>query len=485
MTAGGANSATGKGGAVAGNIITQASALPVQVNTIGATWGGNAEAIGTNLTEFTSGGPNYGAGDHGAVTGNVVEAPIGGAAQVSSWAASWIGGAVADADNDVSSHAGGPTFTSGVGGAIAGDAVGAPIQPLIQATGQSISLMANTANHTENTYDIASGGPITTDGTGGALAGDILSADPQAMPQVYGLGISALGSANNDVTNNLTAVDGGDETTTGAGALSGALLDVPVAADPEVFRWGVGALSTVNNNVDSSVDSHVSGTPTAKPAVQIPVGLVPQVKNVTIPILAEVLNTGTDTTDVMVGRTEAAQIPVELDLSGLLGGVSPLARDDMSSRSDAPSIGADGLGSAMSLIGQGPADAVGKATGLLGSATGRTVGGLPGSVAGATGHQARSAVPTPTVPALSGLPVGGGLLSLAPLSHVSLPGGLPTMGSGTGGLSRTDPAVPALPAVPTVPVLSGLSGGSALLPHLQPPHVSLPSVPASEQLLTK
>ncbi|MEU0531054.1 beta strand repeat-containing protein [Amycolatopsis tolypomycina] len=400
---GGADSATGKGGAVAGNIVDQASSLPVQVNTIGATWGGNAEAIGTNVTEFNSGGPNYASGDNGAVAGNVVEAPIGGAGQVSSWAVSWIGGAVTDADNDVSSHAGGTTYTSGVDGAIAGDAVAAPIQPLVQATGQSISLMANTANHTENAYDLVSGGPIVTDGTGGALSGDIVSADPQAMPQVYGLGISAIGSATNDVQNDLTATDGGDETTAGSGALSGALLDVPVAADPAVFRWGVGALSTVNNHVDSTVDSQVSGTPTAKPAVQIPVGLVPQVKNVTIPVLAEVLNTGTDTTQVMVGRTEAAQIPVELDLTGALGGVSPLARDDVAARTDAPGLGADGVENALGLLGGGSADAIGKATGALGEMSGKTLGGLPAAVAGATGHESRSDSPVPSVPVVSGL----------------------------------------------------------------------------------
>lgn len=407
------------------------------------------------------------------MTGNVVEAPIGGAARVSSWAASWIGGAVADADNDISSHAGGPTYTSGVGGAIAGDAVAAPIQPLVQATGQSISLMANAADHTENTYDLGSGGPIVTDGTGGALAGDILSADPQAMPQVYGLGISAIGSAANDVHNNVTATDGGDETTAGTGALSGALLDVPVAADPEVFRWGIGALSTVHNHVDSTVDSHVSGTPTAKPVVQIPVGLVPQVKNVTIRVLAEVLNTGTDTTDVVVGRTEAAQIPVELDLTGVLGGVSPLARDDVPARSDAPGLGADGVGGAMGLLGSGSADAVGKVTGALGSVSGRTLGGLPATVAGATGHESRSDSPVPSLPAVSGL-LGGGLLPQVKPPHVALPG-VPSA-------TRADspvPGVPSVPALPVVPLVTGLAGSSLLSPVKQP-HVALPGVPTRQ-----
>jgi len=457
--AGGADSATGKGGAVAGNIVDQASSLPVQVNTIGATWGGQAEAIGTNDTEFTSGGPNYANGDLGAVTGNVVEAPIGGAGQVSSWAVSWIGGAVADADNDISSHAGGPTYTSGVGGAIAGDAVAAPIQPLVQATGQSISLMANTANHTENTYDLVSGGPIVTDGTGGALAGDIVSADPQAMPQVYGLGISAIGSATNQVQNDVTATDGGDETTAGSGGLSGAVLDVPVAADPEVFRWGVGALSTVNNHVDSTVDSQVSGTPTGTPAVQIPVGLVPQVKNVTIPILAEVLNTGTDTTEVMVGRTEAAHIPVELDLTGVLGGVSPLARDDVSPRTDVPGLGGTGVESALGLVGSGPADAIGKATGALGEMSGKTLGGLPAAVAGAAGHEARS--DSPSLPDLT----TGGLLPQIKTPHVALPG-VPSA-------PRTDSPVP------VVPVVSGLAG-SSLLSAVKQPQVALPGVPTQQ-----
>ncbi|MGW5739955.1 hypothetical protein [Amycolatopsis sp. NPDC003861] len=461
--AGGADSATGKGGAVAGNIVDQASSLPVQVNTIGATWGGLAEATGTNVTAFDSGGPNYADGDQGAVAGNVVEAPIGGAGQVSSWAVSCIGGAVTDADNDISSHAGGTTYTSGVDGAIAGDAVAAPIQPLVQATGQSISLMANTANHTENAYDLVSGGPIVTDGTSGALSGDLLSADPQALPQVYGLGASAIGSATNDVQNDVTATDGGDETTAGSGGLSGALLDVPVAADPAVFRWGVGALSTVNNHVDSTVDSQVSGTPTAKPAVQIPVGVVPQVKNVTIPILAEVLNTGTDTTQVVVGRTEAAHIPVELDLTGALGGVSPLARDDVSARSDAPGLGADGVAGAMGLLGSGSADAIGKATGALGEVSGKTLGGLPAAVAGAAGHEARSDSPSvPGVPSVSWVSelLGDSVLPQVKSPHVALPG------------------VPSAPRadVPVVPVVSG-AAGSGLLSPVKEPRISVLGLP--------
>ncbi len=365
--AGGADSATGKGGAVAGNIVDQASSLPVQVNTIGATWGGLAEATGTNVTAFNAGGPNYADGDQGAVAGNVVEAPIGGAGQVSSWAVSWIGGAVTDADNDISSHAGGTTYTSG------------------------------------------------------------------------------------------------------AGALSGALLDVPVAADPEVFRWGVGALSTVNNHVDSTVDSQVSGTPTAKPAVQIPVGLVPQVKNVTIPVLAEVLNTGTDTTDVVIGRTEAAHIPVELDLTGVLGGVSPLARDDVSARTDAPGLGADGVGGAMGLLGSGSADAIGKATGALGEVSGKTLGGLPATVAGAAGREARS--DSPSVPSVSSVSsvselLGGGLLPQVKPHHVALPG-VPSA-------PRAD--VPGVPVVPVVPVVSGAAGSSLLSP-VKEPRISVLGLP--------
>jgi hypothetical protein len=193
---------------------------------------------------------------------------------------------------------------------------------------------------------------------------------------------------------------------------------VPVAADPEVFRWGVGALSTVDNNVDSSVDSQVSGTPTAAVPVQIPVGLVPQVKNVTIPILADVVNTGTDTTDVMVGRTQAAQIPVELDASGLLGGVSPLARDERSARSAAPALGGSSLANVMYMVGHGSADAAGKVTGGVGAAAGRTTGGLLGTVGGAKGRS-RAATPAPAVPALPG---GGDLLPHLQQPHVSLPG---------------------------------------------------------------
>ena len=420
VTAGGANSATGESGLGSGNVVTQPSALPVQVNTIGATWGGNAEAIGTNLTDFQSGGPNYANGDNGAVAGNVIEAPIGGAGQVSSWAASWIGSSNVDALNDVTSHAGGPTYTTGMGGLVAGDVIAPQAQPFVQATGQSISFMADTVNQTENTHDLSSGGPISTNGTGGALSGDIISAEPQAMPQVYGLGISAIGSATNDVQNDLVANVGGDETTAGDGLIDGLLVDVPVAADPEVFRWGVGALSTVDNHVDSSMVSQVSGTPTSAMPIQAGVGLVPQVKNVTLGVLAAVTNTGTDTTDIAAGRNPGSVIPVELPLGNIPGGVSPLARDEQSARMGVPAPA--GMSNVLYQLSHAPADVIGKATGGVGAAAGRTTGGLLGAAGGAAGQSSRAATPAPALPAVPAWPGIGDLLAHVQQPQVALPG---------------------------------------------------------------
>ncbi|PWK89604.1 hypothetical protein C8D88_102879 [Lentzea atacamensis] len=366
VDAGGDNLASGAVGAVSGNVAEVPGALPVQVNAISATWGGNGEALGHNLTDVDAGGQTDTNGDSGAISGNVAEVPVGGAGAVTGWAVSWIGNVETKADNDVTSHAGGPVNTSGVNGAIAGDVIAAQAQPLAQVFGNTITAMANGTAETENVTDIAAGGPITTDGTGGAVSGDIVSAEAQAMPQIFGLAVSAIGSATNGVVNDLTAKTGGDETAVGDGsALNGAIVDVPVAADPEVFGWGVGALSHVDNTTLSVVDSDVSGTPAAASPLQIPVGLVPQVKDLTLPVMATVSNHVADVTDVQVGTVPASVIPIDL------GGDGPAtARSNDSAPLMSDPSGMSSLSGAVPAVAGKTADATGK--------VGATTGGVPG-----------------------------------------------------------------------------------------------------------
>ncbi|WP_346134173.1 hypothetical protein [Lentzea roselyniae] len=198
------------------------------------------------------------------------------------------------------------------------------------------------------------------------MSGDIVSAEAQAMPQIFGLAVSAIGSATNGVVNDLTAKTGGDETAVGDGsALNGAIVDVPVAADPEVFGWGVGALSHVDNTTLSAVDSDVSGTPAAASPLQIPVGLVPQVKDLTLPVMATVSNHVADVTDVQVGTVPASVIPIDL------GGDGPAtARSNDSAPLMSDPSGMSSLSGAVPAVAGKTADATGK--------VGATTGGVPG-----------------------------------------------------------------------------------------------------------
>jgi hypothetical protein len=149
---------------------------------------------------------------------------------------------------------------------------------------------------------------------------------------------------------------------------------------------------------------------------------VPQVKNVTLGVLAAVANTGGDTTDITVGRNPGSVIPVELPLGNIPGGVSPLARDEQSARMGAPAPA--GLSNVLYQLGHAPADAVGKATGGVGAAAGRTTGGLLGAAGGAAG-ESRAATPAtalPAVPVAPAWPGIGDLLAHVQQPQVSLPG---------------------------------------------------------------
>jgi hypothetical protein len=444
VKAGGDNKATGKKSTGSGNIVEAPGALPVQVNTLAATWGGNAEAIGSNLTDVKSGGDTKAVGDGGSVAGNVVEAPLAGSANVFGLAASWIGNNTASSDNDVMSIAGGTVETSGKNGSIAGDVVAAQMNPVAQVFGSAISFVANTESTTTATTGTVAGGPITTAGDGGSVSGDIISAEAQALPQVFGLGIAAAGNATNAVSSQTSGVVGGDETTSGAGGLAGGIFDLPVAADPAVFGWGVGALAGVTNQTENDLTGQVSGVPTGGDILvlpkQLPIGLAPQVYDVTIPVLANVENVVTTNTDIPVGEDVLNVIPISLSD---VPGVGQLAATDLptlptlpvAQRGDLPAAGLPELPSLNTLpIAKLP-----------------IIGALLPSLQ----------LPQVALPTMAGLPLPG--------ARADQPAGLPSLSLANQKLS-----------VPQLPVVEEVGSFTGSLPRLV---TSVPSqVPAMAQL---
>ncbi|PXY31638.1 beta strand repeat-containing protein [Prauserella muralis] len=261
--------ANGEKGTGAGNIGFVPVSLPVQLHGIGASWIGNAGGTSDNLTDSLAGGDASTTGEGGSVAGNVVQAPVGAAAGVFGLGASWVGVVSGEAANDVVSEAGGDTTTNGDGGSIAGNVLSAQALPVAEVFGSAASLTAVATGTGENSTDVASGGDITTSGVGGALSGDIFDVPVAAVAQVFGVAGSVGGVAHAVADNTTTGTVGGETTTAGAQeALSGLNHQLPLGALVQIYDIPLSLAGVVSTTTTNLTDISVAGD---EPMINIPI----------------------------------------------------------------------------------------------------------------------------------------------------------------------------------------------------------------------
>ncbi|MEU0511973.1 hypothetical protein [Amycolatopsis sp. NPDC006125] len=268
-TAGGDGKATGKGGFAAGNLAAVPVSLPAQVHGLGAAWIGNGFGESENVTDSTAGGDLNTTGEGGSVAGNIVEAPVGAVATVFGDAAVWGGVVKGDASNDVVSTAGGDAETNGEGGSIAGNVLAAQALPVAQVFGNAASLVGVAHATGVNDTEANSGGDITTSGEGGALSGDIFDVPAAAVAQVFGNALSVGGVAHAVADNTTTGTVGGTDTTSGpAKALSGISKQVPVGVVAQVYDIPLGLIAVTSTTVSNATDISVVGK---EPQIELPI----------------------------------------------------------------------------------------------------------------------------------------------------------------------------------------------------------------------
>ncbi|MBK1784603.1 beta strand repeat-containing protein [Prauserella cavernicola] len=267
--AGGDVKANGKKGTGAGNIGFVPVSLPAQVHGIGGSWIGNAGGSSENLTDSLAGGDATTTGEGGSIAGNVVQVPAGAAATVFGLGASWVGVVSGESTNDVVSEAGGDVTTNGDGGSIAGDVVSAQALPIAQVFGDAASLTSVVSGEGVNTTDVTSGGDIETSGVGGAIAGDIFDVPVTAVAQVFGVAASVGGVANAVADNSTTATDAGENSTSGVTEdLSGIDGQLPVGAVAQVFDIPLDVLAVATSQTDNDTDVSVAGD---EPQIDLPI----------------------------------------------------------------------------------------------------------------------------------------------------------------------------------------------------------------------
>ncbi|UQS21695.1 hypothetical protein L1857_02080 [Amycolatopsis thermalba] len=302
-TAGGIGHATGKGGFLSGNIGAAPVSLPAQVHGIGGAWIGNGFGESENVTDSTAGGDLSTTGEGGSIAGNIVEAPVGAVATVFGDAAVWGGVVKGVASNDVVSTAGGDAETNGEGGSIAGNVVAAQLLPVAQVFGNAASLVGVAHAAGVNSTEANSGGDITTSGEGGALSGDIFDVPAAAVAQVFGNAVSLGGVAHAFADNTTVGTVGGTDTTSGpAKALSGITKQVPVGVVAQVYDIPLGLIAVTSTTVRNATDISVAGQ---EPQIDLPITM-PEMGATALPKLP-----------ALPARAERSALPAELPGAGL------------------------------------------------------------------------------------------------------------------------------------------------------------------------
>ncbi|MET8847117.1 PE-PGRS family protein [Amycolatopsis sp. NPDC004625] len=502
--AGGAVKAHGPGGAGAGNIIEAPIALPLQAMGVGGAVGGIGTGENDNITDATAGGDAVTDGRFGALTGNIVKAPIAGAGSV--FGDGLAGGALGTGvgTNDVSSIAGGDATTSGDGGSVAGNIVGVDALPVAQVFGDAVSVGGVAKGVGVNMTDVTNSGNDTTSGVEGAISGNILDLPVTAIAQLFGDSATVGGVAHAVGENMLTTKNGGTSVTQGdESALSG--LDLYHAFALPVQIYGVplellGVATAYATNA-TSIDGEAADTDLfPKEGSELAADELPSLSEVrstlasrnvpsvdgltgTLPITQ--LLGGLPSLDGLTSALPVAGLPTQgLPTQGLpaLPVTTPL-----NERADLPSVG-NPLAAATKLV-QLPAAGVP----ALPKAGLPTVAGLAsvGQTLPGQGHTERADLPAAGLPvALPALPVVGGLLPTAGLPTAGLPtAGLPTAGlPAVGGLLPTGglPAVGGLLPTAGLPAVGGLVPAHtqrAALPTPALPAAGLPALPALGNVL--
>ncbi|WP_410587499.1 beta strand repeat-containing protein [Amycolatopsis sp. lyj-23] len=516
--AGGPVKAQGPGGAGAGNIVEAPVALPLQAMGAGGALAGIGTGQNDNITDATAGGNAVTDGRDGAVTGNIVKAPIAGAGSV-------FGDGIAGAalgsglgTNDVQSVAGGDATTSGDRGSVAGNIVGLDALPVAQVFGDAVSAVGVAKGGGINTTDVTNSGNDTTSGVEGAISGNILDLPVTAIAQMFGDGVTVGGVAHAVGENTLTTENGGNALTKGdQSALSGLngyhafALPVQIFGVPLELLGAASAYATDATRIDDDALDPIAfpeeGSELAADEVpslaalraalparagvpsldgltgNLPIagllGGLPSLDGLTNALKGTQVDTGTPSVDSVAGTLPAADLPTEVLP------VLPVAATLATQRADAPTAGlpaVNGLSvlSSLGALGHGTERADVPAAGLpvavpaLPKADLPAVSGL--SALGALGQGTERAdvpaaglpVAVPALPALpkSGLPAVNGLSALGSLGalgqgteRADVPAaGLPAAVPAQGGVpALPKPALPALPsALPAVNALSAL-----------------------------
>ena len=262
VSGGGGGSTHDDNGFLSSNLGTVPASLPVQVANIGGAFVGQGHGKGSTDTTSNAGGDVTANGPAGAGAGNIVEAPVSLPVLAAGSGAALAGIGTGENNNITDSTAGGDALTDGQDGALTGNIVKAPIAGAAQLFSDGVAAAA--LGHGLGTSDTMSqaGGDATTNGDRGSVAGNIIGADALPVAQVFGDAVSAAGVASGTGINTTSVHNAGDDTTSGVeGAISGNILDIPATAIAQLFGDAVTVGGVAHAVGDNTLTTQNGGEP--------------------------------------------------------------------------------------------------------------------------------------------------------------------------------------------------------------------------------
>ena len=428
--AGGPSDSDGDGGLLSSNVATAPVAGPVEVFGNAFAWFSNVSGAADSHTASTAGGSVDATGTNGSGSGNVAAAPLALPAQGFGDAVSWFGAADAAATNTTTTTAGGSADTSGTNGTLGGNVAQLPALAAAQPFGLGAGWIADSSAAAESESVVASGGPVTTDGSDASFSGDIASIPVGALGQAFAGAFGITGGTGDSYGSNATAAFAGDSTSTaGSGVLDGADLQYPLGAAVQPYDMPVEVLGDA---LTSASNDTVLATGGSAPLVDVPVTGSPVPPLPDVPVLP---------------LPDSPVLPPVPQLPGG-SGTRSLESGARSLESDIPATS-----------------------------------GVPGL----DGEPGLDALPVDLVPGIEGLPPLPGLDGAPGLDPLTLPNIDSTSLTGLDGFGL--PAVGSLPPVPELPNLDGLDSLPTLPDLPDPDGGTLPSldgvsVPSLDALLS-
>ncbi|MFC4005286.1 beta strand repeat-containing protein [Prauserella oleivorans] len=209
--AGGDATATGEGGSIAGNIIQVPAGAAATVFGIGGSWVGTGTGASANDVVSEAGGDSTTIGDGGSIAGNVISAQALPIAQVFGSAASLTAVSNGAGDNTTDVVSGGDIETSGVEGALSGDILDVPVGAVAQVFGVAASVGGVAHAVADNATTGEVGGETTTEGTTDALSGLDGQLPLGALVQVYDIPLGLIAVVSSMTSNETDLSVAGEE----------------------------------------------------------------------------------------------------------------------------------------------------------------------------------------------------------------------------------------------------------------------------------